>query len=219
MPEFLRDIALSFAPEQVRRLHRPNLVLALRATVLTGLLEMLLGSWWLIAGYRTFLGLRLQQYGQVLSRGNETTQTWFGGIFFVEYVLFHPLALLLLYFSLEGLVRFVGGLCVSEIVPSLPVVLFFAGKARMRRKQEQDQLQALASIPDTVEELSGGDGFRIASALIKPTWNASVTIEIRGEHYELERQEIGSPPRTHIYFLRRAPIGKILRGYERYDLS
>lgn len=218
MLEWLRDIALSFCPAWVRkryRSHSPTTVL--RASIVAGILQAILCSWWLFLGYRAFWFMRSQQYGPILRRANETTQAWFGGIFWIEYILFHPLALLLLYLVFEGLVRFGGGLCTQEVIPSLPVTLAFAIKATITKRQERGDLDRLASVPDEVEMLDG-DRFRVASARPRPNWNANMTIEIRGECYEVEREEKGAPPRIHVYFLRRAPIGKIRRGYEQYSI-
>ncbi|HJX83559.1 MAG TPA: hypothetical protein VJ723_04365, partial [Candidatus Angelobacter sp.] len=121
MVELLWDSALAFCPAAVRSARRPHSASRmLVAATLTGLLQTLLCSWWLLSGYRALLALRLEKYGNVLQRGNETTQAWFLVVFFIEYVFFHPLALLLLYLSLEGIVRFSGGLCFSEVVASLP---------------------------------------------------------------------------------------------------
>jgi len=215
MPEFLRDVVLSFVPAWVRKVHPPHSPwMVVRGAILTGIAQVLLCGWWLLIGYREFLVLRMQQFGQTLTHGNETTQAWFGGVFSVEYILFHPLALFLAYMTLEGFIRFAGGLCASEVVPSLPVVLGFAIKRRIHKRQEE----RLPVIPDEVDVLREGSGFRIASALPKPNWNASLTIEIGGECYEIEREETGDPPRTHVYLLRSAPMSKIRRGYERYDL-
>jgi hypothetical protein len=106
MREFLRDIALSFAPAGVRGRHRPRSRLTvLRGAILTGMAQMCLCAWWLLIGYQAFLAQRMQQYGQILMHANETTQAWFGGVFSVEYILFHPLALVLSYLALEGLIR------------------------------------------------------------------------------------------------------------------
>jgi len=218
--EWLRDIALGFCPAWVRRRHRPySPVTVLRASTFTGILQTVLCIWGLLAGYRSFVAVRAEQYGQVINRANETTQAWFSGILFVEYVLFHPLALLLLYLACEGCIRFVAGLCVSEVVGSLPVAAVFAVQASMRKRRERQELERLESIRDAVEVLEGGNRIRIASARSRPGWNASVTIEIGSEYYELDREERGVPPRVHVYVLRRAPIGKIMRGYERYDVT
>lgn len=218
MLERLRDIALSFCPAWVRKRYRPNSqVTVLRASILAGILQAILCSWWLFLGYRAFWYMRARQYGPILNRANETTQAWFGGIFWIEYILFHPLAQLLLYLAFEGLVRFAGGLCTQEVIPSLPVTLAFAVKTKLSKREERRELEQLDSIPDTFEMLDG-DRFRIASARPRPNWNAKMTIEIRGECYEVEQEEKGAPPRTHVYLLRRAPIGKIRRGYEQYSV-
>lgn len=218
MLEWLRDIALSFCPAWVRKRYRPNSqVTVLRASILAGILQAILCSWWLFLGYRAFWYMRARQYGPILNRANETTQAWFGGIFWIEYILFHPLAQLLLYLVFEGLVRFGGGLCTQEVIPSLPVTLAFAIKAKLSKREERSELEQLDSVPDTFEILDG-DRFRIASARSRPSWNANMTIEIQGECYEIEREENGVPPRIHVYLLRRAPIGKVRRGYEQYNI-
>jgi len=74
----------------------------------------------------------------------------------------------------------------------------------------------LAEIPDTFENLPEGERVRIASAHPKPGWNATITIDIGGRWYEIEKEETGMPPRACIYLLRPAPLGKILRKYEQY---
>jgi hypothetical protein len=105
------------------------------------------------------------------------------------------------------------------VVPSLPVVLVFKIRNYVENRRTQRRLQPLALIPDSFEVLSDGDGLRIAASLAKPTWNTSITIGLDGTWYELEREERGTPPRVHVYVLRRAPITKILRAYEEYDLG
>jgi hypothetical protein len=127
--------------------------------------------------------------------------------------------LFLLYLAGEGVIRFVGGVCVSELVPSLPVTIFFALRAKRDGRREQDRLRHLAVIPDEVTMLEGGEKVRIATACHKPNWNAGITIGIGQEHYEVEGEEKGAPPRNYIYRLTRAPIGKIMRGYEEYDVG
>src|ERR1700682_470203 len=215
MVELLWDIALAFCPAAVRSTHRPHSTSrVLIVATLTGFLQTFLCSWWLFSGYRALLALRLAKYGNVLEHGNETTQAWFLVVFFIEYVLFHPLALFLLYMALEGSGRFIGGRCFSEVGARLPVVLAFKATALIRRTQTQRKLKPLAAIPDAFEVLADGERLRIAAALAKPNWTANLTIGIHGEWYELEREETGSPPRVYVYVLRRAPIGKILRAFE-----
>lgn len=220
MLDLLRDAALSFVPLWMRKLYPPRSPwMVLRASVLTGVVQAALGSWGLVSGYIAFAYLRTQQYGSVLNHANETTQIWFGGIFFVEYVLFHPLALFCLYQAIEGFIRFVAGVCVSEVAPSLAVVLICSVYARATGRKKKRELDLLASIPDMVEAMAEDEGFLIAATQPKPGWNASITIQIGEDCYEVEREEKGIPPRIYIYRLRRAPINKIIRGYEQYELA
>jgi hypothetical protein len=162
------------------------------------------------------LSLRGQQLGSVLQRQNVTTQGWFAALLFFEYLMFHPLGLLSFYLSAEGMTRVLGGLWMSEVVPSLPVTVFFMIKRYVEKRRARSSLQRLTSIPDSCEVLEGDGHVRVASSLAKPRWNASTTIGIGGELYEVEREEKGVPPREFVYVLRRAPVGKILRAYEEY---
>ena len=220
MRELLRDIALSFCPDSVRAVHRPQSSLrVLLVAFLSGPLQTALCAYWLLSGYKAFLVARAAQYGDVLNRADQTTQAWFVLVFFIEYVMFHPLALFLSYMALEGFIRFAGALCVSEVVPSLPVVLAFKLRAYVRKRKSQREIAPLASLPDSVEALPDGERLRIAGALPKTRWTPSVTIGIQGEWYELEAVEHGQPPRSYVYILRRAPVSKVLRGYEEYDVT
>ena len=40
-----------------------------------------------------------------------------------------------------------------------------------------------------------------------------------GQWFEVEREEQAQPPRPYVYVLRPAPTGKILRGYQEYDIA
>lgn len=131
--------------------------------------------------------------------------------------LIHPLPALCLYLSVEGFVRFLAGLTAGEVVPSFPVVLVFKIKAfagRLDRKKQEEP-----PVPDTLENLYDGC-LRIASARAKANWNATITISVDGQWFEVECVEAtGASPRIHVYYLRPAPLGKILRGYEEYDAA
>lgn len=219
MRELLLDWALSFCPVSVRSVYRPySSSRVLLAAILTGVIQIVLCARGLFLGYIAFLSLRSQQYEHALKSTNVTTQAWLVLVLFVEYVIFHPFPLILLYLAFEGLVRFVGGVCVSEVVPSLPVVLAFRIRGYILEMRAQRVLQPLLSVPDSVEVLSGGDRLRIAAALAKTKWNSSLTIGIQGEWYEVEKREEDPPPRSFVYVLRRAPVGKVLRAYEEYEI-
>jgi hypothetical protein len=219
MRELLHDAALSLCPASVRSMWRPfSSSRVLLAAILTGVIQAVLCARWIFTGYLAFLSLRSRQYDHVIKGANGTTQAWLVLVFFLEYVIFHPLPLVLMYLAFEGMVRFLGGLCVSEVVPSLPVVLAFRIRSYILEKRTQRALQPLLSVPDSVEVLSGGERLRIAAALAKTKWNPSLTIGIQGEWYEVEKREEAPPPRSFVYVLRRAPVGKVLRAYEEYEL-
>lgn len=220
MLDLLRDIGLAFCPASVRSVHRPHSSLqVLHAAIVTGALQAFVCSRWFFSGFMSFLSHRSQQYGNALGHQNPSTQGWFAIVFFFEYLLFHPLGLLFFYLAFEGFIRFIGGLCVSEAIPSLPVVLVFKVKSYTQRRKAERDLQSLALIPDSIQMLENGERLRVAASRAKLRWNTSLTIAIEGEWYEVEREETGDPPRTYVYILRRAPLGKILRAYEEYDLA
>ena len=72
-------------------------------------------------------------------------------------------------------------------------------------------------IADSLVRLPDGR-VRIASATPKAGWNASVTIGIDGQWFEVECEDQAQLPHSHVYVLRPAPPGKILRGYQEYDV-
>jgi len=218
MRELLRDVALSFCPASFRKIHRPaSPSRVLLAAIVTGPLQTFLFIKGFLAGYLSFVALRAHQLQGPIQHMNQTTQAWLVAVLFIEYTLFRPWGLACLYLAFEGFIRFAGGIAASEVVPSLPVVLALKINAYVRGRRERRAVQDLAAIADSFEVLEGGERLRIAAASPKASWNASVTIGIGGECYEVEREERGSPPRPYIYVLRRAPIGKAWRGYEEYD--
>ena len=73
-------------------------------------------------------------------------------------------------------------------------------------------------LPDAVEWLQDSR-IRIAFAAVKSGWNATLTIGINGQWFEVEREEQAQPPRPYVYVLRPAPTGKILRAYQEYDVA
>jgi hypothetical protein len=151
---------------------------------------------------------RILQFGPVLGEAAPVIQT--GALVVLTFdFLIHPGSLLLLYLLAEGALRFLGGVVFGEIVPSLPVFLAFRVKSYRRAKPK-------AVIEDSFESLPDGERVQIASAHPKLGWNATITVDIDGLWYEVEKEESGMPPRAHVYILRPAPASKILRKYERY---
>ncbi|MGZ4855251.1 MAG: hypothetical protein ACXVKH_08475 [Candidatus Angelobacter sp.] len=181
----------------------------------SGTAQFLLIALVLIIQFKDYFIARSQQLAPHSGGANETGQAIITAMVALEF-LFHPLTLFLLYLALEGAVRFIGGLIAAEIVPSLLVFLFFKISDFMSRSISRRR--SGPPIADAVDRLPDGRIW-IASAGSKPGWNASVTIGIDGQWFELEREDQAPAPRSHVYILRPAPPGKILRGYQEYDAS
>jgi hypothetical protein len=167
----------------------------------------------LIVELKEYFIARSRQLAPHIAGSNETGQAIITVMVAIEF-LFHPLSLFLLYLALEGAVRLLGSLITVEIVPSLLVFLFFKISGSASRSIRRCRSGPL--LADAVDLLPDGR-IRIAAASPKAGWNASITIGIEGQWFELECEQQAQPPRSFIYVLRTAPAGKILRGYQEYD--
>jgi hypothetical protein len=216
MESFLRDFLLSFCPAKVRQRWRPNSQLTvLRAAMLGGAAQLVLATLGLIVLFKHYIIARFQQIAPHMDGVNSTGEAVITVLVVFEF-LFNPLSLFLMYLAFEGAVRFIGSLITAEIVPSLLVLAFFKlsdSTSRLIRRQRMGP-----QVADAVEHLPG-DQIRISSAAVKTGWNSSITIGINGKWFEVEREEYAQSPRPHVYFLRPAPPGKILRGYQEYHAA
>jgi hypothetical protein len=213
MQSLLRDFLLSYCPAAVRRTLPPESTLrALRAATWSGLAQLLLALLVLIVRLKSHFVVRAQQLAPRITGANATGQAIIVVIVTLEYLI-HPLSLFLLYLAAEGLVRFIGGLITSEIVPTLLVSLGFRAVDMFSRSR--DRRQGASLLTDILDHIPDGR-IRIASPSTKAGWNASITIGINGQWFEVEQEEAGPPPRSFIYILRPAPPGKVLRGYQEY---
>jgi hypothetical protein len=218
MLSLLRDLLLSFCPAGLRRIYPPESPLRmLRAATWGGLAEFFLASLALVFGFQRYFVLRAQQMAPQVTGTTEVLQTGIAMIVIFEYLI-HPLSLLLLYLAIEGLVRFFAGITTGEPLPNLGVALAFKITQWVAMGKDKQRRQSASLVPDLVETLPGGR-IRIACARARSNWNASITLGLHGEWFEVEREEQGPPPRSFVYLLRPAPLGKILRGYEEYDAA
>ena len=216
MQSFLRDFLLSFCPAKVRQTWRPSSQLTvLQAAMWSGGAQLALATLLLILQFKHYFIARSQQIAPHMDGVNSTGEAVVTVLVVFEF-LFHPFSFFLLYLAFEGAVRFIGSLITAEIVPSLLVVLFFKLSASTSRSISRQRMGA--PVEDAVERLPD-NRIRIASAAVKAGWNSSITIGIDGQWFEVEREEHTQPPRPHVYFLRPAPPGKILRGYQEYHLA
>jgi len=213
MQSFLRDFLLSFCPAKVRKTWRPSSQLTvLRAAMWSGVAQLVLTTLVLIVQFKHYFIARSQQMAPHMEGVNSTREAALAVLVVLEFV-FHPLSLFLLYLAFEGAVRFIGSLVTAEIVPSLLVFAFFKLSGSISRSISLQRM--VPPVEDAVERLPASR-IRIASAAVKAGWNSSVTIGIDGQWFEVEREEHAQPPRPYVYFLRPAPPGKVLRGYQEY---
>jgi len=214
MQSLLRDFLLSYCPAAVRRTLPPESTLrALHAATWGGLAQLLLAGLVFLIRLQSYFVVRGHQLAPQIAGSNETVQAGITVIVALEFLI-HPLSLFLLYLAVEGLVRFVGGLITSEIVPSLFVSLGFRAVDSFSRSREQRRSGPF--LADIFEHMPD-NRIRIASSSAKAGWTASITIGIGGQWFEVEREENGPSPRSFIYILRPAHPGKVLRGYQEYD--
>jgi hypothetical protein len=216
MPGLLRDLLISFCPERARLALRPESThRVVVCATWAGLGQFLSFGFLLVLRYRSFMFARMQQWGPHLAGTGEMVQSTALLVATLEFLIY-PLSLVLLYFAAEGMARFAAGLISSQVVASLPILLAFRLAERKRQRRETARLESLP--PDTVEFLAQGR-VRIASAHRRDNWNASVTIGIYGQLYEIEHKEPALPGRPFVIVLKAASEGRALRGYEKYDLS
>lgn len=210
----LRDTALSFLPEGMRAIHRPDSTVTLiRATTITGILQFLLFTTLTVMRYRAFALLRGRQWSPVIGGASDAVHVTAMLILTLEFLI-QPISLILIYFSIEGMARFVSGLVLEQPLASLPAVVVLKIQVWRREKRATDQ--ARQQPPDVVEIISDGENVRIASCLPKLTWTPTITIGFHGHWYLVEREEKGVDPHIYIYVLKRAPTGRVLRAYEEY---
>ena len=216
MQSSLRDLLLSYCPAVVRRAAQPESTLrVLRAATWSGLAQLLLAGLLFLVRLKAYFVLRAHQMAPQLAGASDAVQAGATVVVALEYLI-HPLAFFLLYLTIGGFIRFMGGLVAGEVVPDLLVSLAFKGVESLSRSRERRAGATL--LADVLETMPDGR-IRIATPRAKAGWNASITIGLSGRWFEVEREEHSTPPRSFIYILRPAPPGKILRGYQEYDAA
>ena len=184
-----------------------------RSTILSGLIELAVSMWLVVARYKSFVLFRAHQLS-FLAGTNEGTQLYMSGVITVEYLL-QPLTIALAYCTVEGALRSVAAWTSGETYPVLLIKVIQILQERILRRQEKPTV-----IPDKVEQaLDSWQGIRIASVLPKEGWRKSSTIAIGDELYEIEAIEQVTGPHKVAYVLRKKPKGAIIRGLYRYEIS
>lgn len=150
-PDFFRGVFYSFLPKVCWRGWRPSSTVDfVRSAVLSGLLECAIGLYLLVVGFWHFLASRAQQLQPVdISEG---TRLYLLGILSLEYI-FHPLALIGIFLTAEGALRFSAAFLTDEVIPSLPIKLALLARARLDARRRSKLLGP--EVPDRLEQLPG----------------------------------------------------------------
>jgi hypothetical protein len=148
----------------------------------------------------------------LISRG---AQFGMGFVSMVEYI-FHPFSLLLIYFTLEGAVRFYAAAITEEIVGTLPLHLVAWAQERMGRARAERALGP--RVPDLVESVYSPEfDLRIFSCRPKRHWDQLITVSYDDQLYAVVGEQPGKPPYRFIYELRKVPRGWIVRNVHHYS--
>ncbi len=129
----------------------------------------------------------------------------------------HPIGMTLVYFFAEGLVRTFAGLFVEEAPGILPLAVVERLVSVARKKAYE------ARVPLVADKVTVRDGkqpwdLRVESCRPKPTWKYPLTVEFKGNYFQMREEAVGdSPARPHVYLLKRVPAGEAYRGMEHYD--
>ena len=214
-PNFFRGIFYSLLPKDYWRSWRPSSTVDFaRSAMASGFLESAVSFSLLGRDYLHFFAIRARQM-EAATEANQTTQLYFLLLVTIEYV-FHPLSLILLVLSGEGVLRFAAAFISDEVVPSLPIKLVFFVRDRLEARRKSRLLGP--EVPDLLEQLPGKDGgLRICAQQPKEGWRASISVAVDGEFYEITQVETGIGQRPFTYRLRKLPAGTVIRGMYRYD--
>lgn len=220
---FLAGVVLSFLPKRYRERFPDSMRGDLRqGALVSGLVQCLACLLIFSVRYLSFLQQRVGGLGErVIAHGAEEAlisrgaQFGMGYVSLVEYI-FHPLSLLLIYFTLEGAVRFYAAGIVEEIVGTLPLHILAWAQERLGRARAERALGP--RVPDLVESVYSADSdLRIFSCWPKRGWDRLITVSYEDQLYAVVGEQTGKPPHRFIYRLRKVPRGWIVRNVHYYS--
>lgn len=197
---------LSALPRRWRRELFPNLPIRWeRASFLSGVLEVLFSVPLLAVWYAIFVGI----FGR---SGGESYGAWAGMVATLGFW-FNPITWFCIYFTIEGILRALGGLFAGE---ARGMAIISTGRwlyLRIKPKPPQE-------LPLIADEITpGGDAcdMKISSCRLKRDWQYPHTIRYSGGYFQvISYQNFGAGPRPHVYSLRRLPQGEIAGGLKDY---
>ena len=129
----LRSIVASLWPQKIVRWWHPGEPqMLVHGAVISGVMEFLLFGWLEVLQFQKHFLANAPHF----SSGNETTQL-VALIVVLVAELFYPLSFLLIFFSVEGVVRTISAGFSGQVVPSFPVLLAARYWARRHREPSQ----------------------------------------------------------------------------------
>ncbi|HZQ91202.1 MAG TPA: hypothetical protein VFA60_05365 [Terriglobales bacterium] len=192
-----------------------------RGAIFSGVLELVGSGLTLWFRYPTFIhGMMAEAGAQVaartandrLSAGISDFSIGFLGLW--VYIL-TPINLFLIYCCAEGALRTMAAVATSEVVPSMPLQLIAWLQGAGRRKYASHSLGP--RLVDTViAGISPEYDLRIDASRPKQ-WTKLTTIRYNDELFEVAKEMTGPFPHRYVYFLKRIPPGKVVRGLHDYD--
>jgi len=220
---FMAGMVVALLPRQFRSRWAWESEGSLRGpTIFSGFAETVISLGLIILRYFAFYQWRMGTIADAALKGgggdealaNMAAQFGMGFTTLVEYA-FSPLTLLLVYFSIEGVLRLFAALSADECAGTMPLYLIAWGLDRAAKARKERRLGP--RLPDEVQHCKGiSYDLCIASCRPKPGWDRLITIEYEDQLYELFEEKKGAPPRPHIYQLRKLPPGKVIRGLHHY---
>jgi hypothetical protein len=208
---------LAFLPKRYREWFVPYAVPASGAA-LGGTLETLTSVGLLIRGYQSFAAEKLATLPASVMLGGveksgESAVMGLGSILLLEYVL-QLTTLVLLFLTIEGLVRALAAIGSGEALPSFPLqaLAFLQGKLEAQGREARLGQR----VRDEVQWTPDGEFLQIGSCRPK-SWNQLTTISYEDDLYELATTKGGHAPHQFVYILRKKPASAVIRGLCPYD--
>jgi hypothetical protein len=208
---------LAFLPSRYREMFTPHAI-PYQGALVGGIAEAATAFFLLIRGYQTYTAQRLATLDVTLmtkaaEKGGESAIMGFGGFLLLEYAL-HFTTLLLVFLTVEGIVRAATAVGSGETLPTLPLHALSVLHARLAGGYQEKRMGK--RIPDEAQRSANGGSLHIASCRPKE-WTRLTTVSYEGGFYELAATREAAPPRPFVYILRKKPVTLIIRGIHEYD--
>lgn len=217
---FLGGIPLSLLPVRYRVRLGVNGGDLVPAATVSGALQTFIFLFLLTFRYLALFERNVQEGGESIVAGlgsaalaSDTVQWGLGFSATVESLV-HPMTLILLYFTLEGLFRTLAAGAAGEVVGTLPLGLVAAVHGRVVRGFRSNAFGK--RVADEVSAGTEGYDLTVRSCRPKPSWNRYIAIRHANQLYQIVEETAGSRPRPFVWHLRKYPAGYLVRAVVDY---